>query len=411
MADRPPGPGRPRVAIVGAGIGGLAAALFLRDAGVDAVVYEQSAEITAAGAGILMTPNAVRLVRRLGLAGPFAARAVRLEQAWEFRRWETGEVLFVQEMGDLCARLYGEAMYTAHRGHLIGLIADAVPPEMLRLSCRVTGVRDDGDGVELTYVPGGGPPERARYDAVIGADGIHSQLRELVTEAAVPEFSGDCAFRCLLPASAVPEFGRRPVQTLWLGPGRHFVHYPVSAGKLVNVVAIVPAGDWRDESWVADGRVEDLAAEFVGWDDRIGALIAAATETKRWALYDRSPLPRWTRGRLTLLGDAAHAMLPYHGQGANQAFEDAVVLGLALRGVSAAEVPGALLRYEEIRRPRASRVQEMSHGRRDSNHLPDGPEQRRRDAAFAKRAPLRDNAWLYAYDAEAEARRALGLDR
>lgn len=408
MADRPSRSGRPRVAIVGAGIGGLATALFLRDAGVDAVVYEQTGEITAAGAGIVVTPNAVRLIRRLGLAEPFTAHAVRLEQAWEFRRWETGEVLFAQQMGDLCDEMFGESMYVAHRGDLVGLLADAVPPGMVRLSSRVTGIRDDGDAVELTYVTGDGPPETAVYDAVVGADGIHSQLRERITEAAVPEFSGDCAFRCLLPAGDVPEFGRRPVQTLWLGPGRHFVHYPVSAGKLVNVVAIVPAGGWRDESWVADGRVEDLAAEFVGWDDRIGKLIAAATETKRWALYDRSPLPRWTRGRLTLLGDAAHAMLPYYGQGANQAMEDAVVLALALRGVSAAEVPEALLRYEEIRRPRASQVQEMSHGRRATNHLPDGPEQRRRDAAFADQAPLDANAWLYSHDAESEARHLLG---
>lgn len=399
---------RPRVAIVGAGVGGITAALFLREAGIDAVVYEQNAEITAAGAGIVITPNAMRLIRRLGLADPFAARAVRLEWAWEFRRWETGEVLFVQEMGDRCTEMFGEATYVAHRGDLIGLLADAVPPEMMRLSARVTGVRDEGDAVELTYVPGDGPPETARYDAVIGADGIHSELRGLITEEAVPEFSGDCAFRCLLPAADVPEFGHRPVNTLWLGPGRHFVHYPVSAGKLVNVVAIVPAGDWRDESWVADGRVEDLAAEFVGWDARVGALIAAATETKRWALYDRSPLPRWTSGRLTLLGDSAHAMLPYFGQGANQAIEDAVVLAMALRGASAAEVPAALLRYEEIRRPRASRVQEMSHGRRATNHLPDGPEQRRRDAAFADQAPLDANAWLYSYDAEAEARKVLG---
>jgi len=401
-------PDRPRVAIVGAGVGGITAALFLREAGIEAVVYEQTGSITAAGAGIVVAPNAVRLIRRLGLAAPFIERAVRLELAWEFRRWENGAVLSVQEMGDVCEARFGEAMYVAHRGDLIGLLAGAVPPEMLRLSSRVTGIRDVGDEVELTYVTGAGPPETARYDAVVGADGIHSGLRGLITEAAEPEFSGDCAFRCLLPAERVPAFARRPAQTLWLGPGRHFVHYPVSAGELVNVVAIVPAGDWRDESWVAEGRVADLAAQFAGWDDRIGALIAAATETSRWALYDRGPLPRWTRGRLTLLGDSAHAMLPYYGQGANQAIEDAVVLAMALRGVPAAEVPEALLRYEEIRRPRASLVQQRSRGRATSNHLPDGPEQRERDAAFAGQHPLDANAWLYAYDAEAEARKVLG---
>ena len=401
------GSGRPRVAIVGAGIGGLAAALFLRAAGISAVVYEQTPKITAAGAGIVITPNAVRLIRRLGLAGPFTERAVRLEKAWEFRRWENGEVLFVQEMGDLCARMFGESCYVAHRGDVVGVLTDAVPDGVLRLSSRVTGIEDRGDDVALTVKRGDGSTETVVADAVLGADGIHSLLREEITAAAEPEFSGDCAFRCLLPAGQVPEFARRPVQSLWLGPGRHFVHYPVSAGALVNVVAIVPAGEWRDESWIAEGRVADLAAAFAGWDPRVGELIAAATETSRWALYHRTPLPRWTRGRLTLLGDAAHAMLPYYGQGANQAIEDAAALARCLDGVSAAGLPAALERYEAVRRPRASEVQEMSHGRRETNHLPDGEAQRRRDAAFAQQAPLDANAWLYAYDAEAEARRSL----
>ncbi|HEY3684032.1 MAG TPA: FAD-dependent monooxygenase, partial [Streptosporangiaceae bacterium] len=311
-------------------------------------------------------------------------------------------VLFVQEMGDVCEEMFGESMYAAHRGDLIGAFAQAVPPDMLRLSCRVTGVADRGDGVEVRAETPDGTEART-YAAVIGADGIHSALRERVTAAAVPEFSGDCAFRCLLPIDAVPDFARRPVNTLWLGPGRHFVHYPVSGGTLVNVVAIVPAGEWREESWIADGDVADLAAAFAGWDDRVGALIAAATETKRWALYDRRPLERWTRGRMTLLGDAAHPMLPYFGQGANQAVEDAAVLARCLAGVPADAVPAALDRYERIRRPRASQAQEMSHGRRESNHLPDGEAQRRRDAAFAGQAPLEANAWLYGYDAEAAA--------
>ena len=190
----------------------------------------------------------------------------------------------------------------------------------------------------------------------------------------------------------------RPVQSLWLGPGRHFVHYPISGGRLVNVVAIVPAGDWRTESWTAEGSVEDLAREFDGWDARLRQLIGAATDTKRWALYDRAPLQRWSAGRITLLGDAAHAMLPYFGQGAAQAIEDAETLAACLDGGSAGSVPEALQRYEQIRLPRASEVQRMSRGREVRNHLPDGDEQRERDAELTRGDPLRQSAWLYGYD-------------
>src|SRR6185369_16441607 len=194
-------------------------------------------------------------------------------------------------------------------------------------------------------------------DAVIGADGIHSAIREKIAPKIEARFSGLCAFRCLVPAEKAPRMALRPVQTLWLGPGRHFVHYPISAGRLVNVVAIVPAGDWRTESWTEEGRLEDLAAEFEGWDARLRQLIAAARDTRRWALYDRAPLEHWVAGRVALLGDAAHAMLPYFGQGAAQAIEDAEALAACLAGCSAATVPDALLRYEEVRRPRASQVQ------------------------------------------------------
>jgi salicylate hydroxylase len=196
----------------------------------------------------------------------------------------------------------------------------------------------------------------------------------------------------------------RPVQTLWLGPGRHFVHYPISGGRLVNVVAIVPAGDWRDESWMADGEISDLIKEFEGWDGRVHQLIVSASSTKRWAMYDRAPLEQWTNGRIGLLGDAAHAMLPFFAQGAAQAIEDAVVLADCLQRAERDSVRQALLQYETIRRPRASEVQMMSRGREVRNHLPDGPEQQERDAQFANGDPLRQSAWLYGHDLEADIR-------
>jgi 2-polyprenyl-6-methoxyphenol hydroxylase-like FAD-dependent oxidoreductase len=384
-----------RIAIVGGGIGGLAAALCLRRAGLAATVYEQSPEVREVGAGIVVAPNMVRPLAALGLAEKLPAFAVRLDAAWEFRRWRDGRVLSVQTMGEECERLYGAPCYVAHRADLLALLQEALPREQLRLGHRLVGIEQDAGEARLSFAGQG----TVAADAVIGADGIHSAVRHIVAPQVDARFSGLCAFRCLVPADKAPAMALRPVQSLWLGPGRHFVHYPISAGRLVNVVAIVPAGDWRDESWMADGEIADLAREFGGWDERVHQLIVSAASTKRWAMYDRSPLDQWSAGRVTLLGDAAHAMLPFFAQGAAQAIEDAVVLAGCLERAAAGTVPAALRRYEEIRRPRAGQVQAMSRGREVSNHLPDGPAQRARDARLAGGDPLRDSAWLYGYDA------------
>jgi len=392
---------RVRIAIVGGGLGGLAAALFLREAGLDATVYEQAPELREVGAGIVVSPNMVRPLGKLGLAHKLPAFAVRLEAAWEFRRWKDGRVLFVQPMGEECERLYGAHCYVAHRADLLDLFQQALPAQVLRLDHRCVEVNQDERKAELTFTNRAGQKTKVTADVVIGADGIHSVVRQAVAPKIGARFSGLCAFRCLVPAEKAPEMALRPVQTLWLGPGRHFVHYPISGGRLVNVVAIVPAGAWRIESWTADGELSDLIAEFEGWDDRLRQLIISAGSTKRWAMYDRDPLERWTSGRISLLGDAAHAMLPFFAQGAAQAIEDAVVLAGCLRSTDQGSVPQALQRYEEIRRPRTSQVQVMSRGREVRNHLPDGPEQQQRDAQFANGDPLRQSAWLYGYDLEA----------
>ncbi|GAA4195979.1 FAD-dependent monooxygenase [Streptosporangium oxazolinicum] len=389
-----------KIAIVGGGLGGLATALLLRQAGIEAVVYEQTSELREVGAGIVVGPNMVRPLVRAGLGERLASFAVPLEAAWEFRRWEDGRVLSSQPMGEECRRLYGTDCYVAHRADLLDMLLRALPSDAVRTGRRLELLEQDREEVELTFTDTRGVKTTVVADAVIGADGIHSTVRPAVVDEEPPRFSGLCVYRCLVEADRAPELALRRVQTLWLGPGRHFVHYPIRDRKLINVVAAVPAGEWRVESWTADGRIEDLAREFETWDPRLGRLIAAATETKRWALYDRSPLERWTSGRVTLLGDAAHSMLPFFGQGAAQAVEDAAVLTSCLRDATRETVTKALARYEEIRRPRASRVQLMSRGREVQNHLPDGPAQLERDAALAGGDPLRQSAWLYGYDPE-----------
>jgi salicylate hydroxylase len=393
-----------RIAIVGGGLGGLAAALFLRKAGLEATVYEQDPDLREVGAGIVVSPNMVRPLSELGLARELSAFAVRLEAAWEFRRWRDGRVLSVQPMGEQCERLYGAHCYVAHRGDLLAMLQQALPAPVLRLDHRCIQVDQDDREARLTFVSGAGWKMKVTADVVVGADGIHSVVRQAVAPKMDARFSGLCAFRCLVPAEKAPETALRPVQTLWLGPGRHFVHYPISGGRLVNIVAIVPAGAWRTESWTADGEISDLIAEFERWDDRVRQLIVSATSTKRWAMYDRDPLDRWSAGRISLLGDAAHAMLPFFAQGAAQAIEDAVALAACLRSADRDSVPQALQRYERIRRPRTSEVQVMSRGREVRNHLPDGPEQQRRDSELANGDPLRQSAWLYGYDLEADLR-------
>lgn len=388
---------RPRIAIVGGGIGGLAAAAFLRRAGLDSTVYEQASALREVGAGLVVAPNAARLLRALGGMDAFLRRAVRLDTGWEFRRWRDGTVLSSEDLAASCARLYGEHTYTAHRADLLEVLRQAVPEESLRLGSRCVGL----DGVDGQPVLRFADGERVEADVVVGADGVHSVVRGTLAGPSPATYSGICAFRALVPAERAPAFARRPAQTLWIGPGHHLVHYPISAGEFVNLVAFAPAGDYTVESWTATAPVEEFLAEFDGWDPRLVELIRAGGTPGRWALLDRAPLPRWSSGRVTLLGDAAHPMFPFFAQGAAQSIEDAAVLARCL-----AEDPGdpgrALQRYEALRRPRTTRLQEVSHARSHINHLPDGPEQEARDRALGGRDPLVANGWIYGYDVDVE---------
>lgn len=378
----------PEIAVIGGGIGGLATAAFLRRAGLRSTVYEQARELKEIGAGLVVAPNLARLLRELDA---LPANAVPLDTGWEFRRWQDGTVLSSEDLRESCQALYGERTYTVHRADLLAALATAVPAGTVRLGKRCVSI-ELGSRVALRFDDG----FEAHADVVIGADGVHSAVRAAFVEAAAPAYSGICAFRALVPASSAPSLARRRAQTLWIGPGHHLVHYPVSGGKLVNLVAFAPAGDHSIESWTATASVEEFLAEFEGWDARLLDLIRAGGTPGRWALLDRAPLKRWSHGPATLLGDAAHPMFPFFGQGAAQSVEDAAVLA---RCLASAEPEEALRRYEALRMPRTTRLQEASHGRAHVNHLPDGPEQQARDEAFAAGDPLRDNGWIYSYDA------------
>jgi salicylate hydroxylase len=385
------------IAIIGGGIGGLAAAAFLHRAGLPATVYEQAARLGEVGAGVVVAPNAARLLRALGVLDTLAQRAVPMETGWEFRRWQDGTVLSSEDLDTRCESMYGERMWTAHRADLHDAIRAAVPDVSVRLGKRCVEIDRDGPRPALRFADG----TAVEADVVVGADGIHSMVRAALTVPAPATYSGLSAFRALVPAEQAPAFARRPAHTLWLGPDHHLVHYPISAGKLVNLVAFAPAGDYTIESWTATATVEEFLAEFTGWDERLTGLIRAAGTPGRWALLDRAPLTRWTSGTVTLLGDAAHPMFPFFAQGAAQAIEDGAALARCLAEPRFADDPArALRRYESLRIPRTTRLQEVSHARAHINHLPDGPEQRARDASFSDTDPLTASAWIYAHDAD-----------
>jgi salicylate hydroxylase len=394
------GSGSPSIVILGGGIGGLAAAAFLHQAGLPCAVYEQAAQLREIGAGLVVAPNGARLLRQLGVLGAFEERAVRLDVGWEFRRWQDGRVLSAEDLATKCRPLYGEHTYTAHRGDLLEVLRSAVPPEAIRLGRRAIEVRLTTARPVLRFSDG----EIVTPDVLIGADGIHSIVRAAVGESVPPTYSGLCVFRALVPAGQAPAFALRPAQTLWLGPAHHLVHYPIAGGRLVNLVAFAPTGDYTVESWTATATMEEFLAEFDGWDPRLTDLIRAGGVPGRWALLGRVPLKAWSRGPVTLLGDAAHPMFPFYGQGAAQAIEDAAILARCLAAALRSQpadpdaVTRALGRYAELRISRTTRLQEVSHTRAHVNHLPVGPEQEARDASFTQADPLIANGWIYSYD-------------
>ena len=384
-----------QVAVIGGGIGGLSAALALLKAGCDVHVYEAAAKFGEIGAGIQVSPNASRLLHRLGLKDAMDTWGVR-PVAVPQRRWDDGRTLQRAPLGPEVEAAFGAPYYHFHRGDLAALLAAALPRERAHAGHRLVGVEEKGERVTARFENGAS----AEADVLVGADGIHSRTRDLVFGSGKPRFTGCAAWRGLVPAERIAHLDIEVASHLWMGPGGHCVHYWVSAKRLMNVVCIVEHGDWAGESWTDRGEVADVLARFAGWHPVVRGLIGAFSETFIWALHDRAPLPSWTRGRITLLGDACHPMLPMAAQGAAQAIEDGAALASLLHAM-ADDVPAALARYEAVRKPRATRLQALSAVNRTRFHLPDGPEQQKRDALMATSGDRSFEAlrWLYDHDA------------
>jgi salicylate hydroxylase len=388
-----------RIAIIGGGIGGLSAALHLLKAGLDAHVYEQAASIGEIGAGIQISPNASRLLIRLGLKPALDAAGVR-PLAVHQRRWNDGRTLQRAPLGPEVETTFGAPYYHLHRGDLAELLGAAVPAERLHLGHRLVGLEQKGERVVARFDNGAA----AEADLLVGADGIHSRVRHLAFGPEKPRFTGCVAWRGLVPAERIKHLGIEVASHNWMGPDGHVVHYWVAGGRLMNVVCVVEHGTWTSESWTDKGDVAEVLARYEGWHPIVRGLIESFPETFIWALHDRAALPRWSDGRVTLLGDACHPMLPMMAQGAAQSIEDGAALAALLTAMPG-DVPGVLARYETLRKPRATRLQEASAANRTRFHLHDGPEQQKRDAAMATSGDrsIANIGWLYMHDAGAVA--------
>jgi salicylate hydroxylase len=390
------------VVVVGGGIGGLTAALALLTRGIDVEVYEQAAQLGEVGAGIQVSPNGTRVLFDFGLEEALRGIAVSPLRK-EIRHWRTGQTWNWYNLGATSAQRYGSPHVLLHRGDLHGVLVDAVrrlKPDAIHLAERCVDVDQSDTHVDVRFASG----KSVRASFVIGADGIHSKIRERLFGPSRPEFTGCVAWRAVVPMQQLPAEAATMVSTNWLGPRGHVLHYPIRGGELLNFLGIVERDDWQVESWTVEGTTGELAKDFPGWHRDVQAIIANIERPFKWALMVRGPMPRWSQGRITLLGDACHPTLPFMGQGGVMAIEDANVVAACVKKYFD-DPATAFARYEDIRRERTAAVVRKSHENRSQAFHPALADHDADVGAMAeewRQKLARDRLdWVYTYDATA----------
>jgi salicylate hydroxylase len=370
---------RLKIGINGGGVGGMAAAIALRNAGHDVEVYEQAGNYTRIGADINLTPNAVRALKSLGVFEILDETAARPTHRIS-RMWDTGEETSRLAMADEAERKYGAPQFTIHRADLLNALRRQLPEEVVLLSHRAGAVEAAGDKPTVRFESGAS----RSVDMLVGADGIHSVTRTALFGPEHPTFTGLVSYRSVVDRAKVADLPNLDAFTKWWGPtpDLQIVTFPLNKGKEIFVFATTSQDDWRHESWTMPGDVAELRRAYAGFHPQARALLDACESVTKSALYVRDPLPAWSAGRVTLLGDACHPMTPFMAQGACMAIEDAVVLGRALAGVTETGIPQALKRYEDARKERTARMQLGSRGNE-----------------WLKQGGNAD--WVYGYDASA----------
>jgi len=356
-----------KVVVVGAGIGGLIAALALLKKGFDVQVIEQAKVLVGLGAGLQISPNGNRILAALGLTEAMA-RVASEPQGKKVRLWNSGQTWNLFDLGASAREHYGFPYLTVHRGDLHQVLIDAVTS--LKANAITTGVRIDGletRGDEVAIMSEGS--EIAVANVVVGSDGVHSQVRKCLVGEDRPSFSGIIAWRGVIDAKTLPAHLRQPYGYNWVGPGAHVINYPLRCGELVNFVGVVEQQGWEVESWTEKGSIDACLKDFSGWHDDVQTLIRALDTPFRWALMVREPMPRWSYGRVTLLGDACHPTLPFLAQGAVMAMEDGFILARCLEATPS-DPTTALARYESARMERTTRIVQGSAANAARFHNP-----------------------------------------
>lgn len=388
-----------RVAIIGGGIGGLSLGIALRERGIQADVFEQALELGEIGAAIAMSANALREFARVGLLDQLVTEST-IPTALVFRRWRDGEPIAVHPVREdnWYKKHFGAPFLGIHRADLQKVLSGAFGTQNLHLGCRLVNIVDDGDSVLVEFASG----RIERVDLVVGADGVGSTVRRWITGADDTVYSGTSGFRGVVPTENLASMPDPQAIQFWMGPDAHVLHYPIGRdGGAVNFLAVLrgPAV-WPYPSKMVDVDDELPVSSFRGWHPAITEMIKAAASPVSWALFTVRPLLRWYRGRVVLLGDAAHGMLPHHGQGANTSIEDAFALAALL---AADDDPLAVLpRYQALRRPRTRAIQRSSWVTGSLLHVPDGPMTMARDHKMT--SIPQDFAWIHGYDVQQELR-------